>query len=289
MIARTETMYAQNESALATYESSDAIQQVEVADDMMGHGDADCMARAGTIMTISESRNVKDHPNGTLRFLPVLKDDVIEKPTVAEEARGEDVVREGGDTLSKHRQEDEYKKYKAIYDADPDRIPQPDWGGTSNDDYWASGYFNFNRHIRDGQALSSQEQLMASRLQGLMKPSSSPKITYRGVPKFDGSLAPGNVLSFKEPLSTSYNPYTARGFRGPGILEDGETSLLFMVRSPKGTRAIVTNGLEQEVTLDFGTRWRVIGEHRNPVKGPGLGGDLETIGHERIIEVEVIK
>ena len=83
MIARTETMYAQNESALATYESSDAIQQVEVVDDMMGHGDADCSARAGTILSIAESRNVKDHPNGTLRFLPVLKDDVIKKPTVA--------------------------------------------------------------------------------------------------------------------------------------------------------------------------------------------------------------
>ena len=82
LIARTETMYAQNESALATYEASDAVQQVEVADDMMGHGDADCSARAGTIMSISESRNVRDHPNGTLRFLPVLKDDVIKKPTV---------------------------------------------------------------------------------------------------------------------------------------------------------------------------------------------------------------
>ena len=72
LIARTETMYAQNESALATYEASDAVQQVEVADDMMGHGDADCSARAGTIMSISESRNVRDHPNGTLRFLPIV-------------------------------------------------------------------------------------------------------------------------------------------------------------------------------------------------------------------------
>ena len=290
MIARTETMYAQNESALATYESSDAIQQVEVADDMMGHGDADCSARAGTILSIAESRNVKDHPNGTLRFLPVLKDDVIEKPTTVEEPMGQDIVRDGEDTLSKHNHGDESKKYKAIHDADPDSIPQPDWGGTSNDDYWSSGAFDFNRHIRDGQALSSQEQLMASRLKGVMKSSSSPKITYRGVSQFDGSLAPGNILSFKEPLSTSYNPYTARGFRGAGILEDGDTSLLFMVRSPKGTRAIVTNSLEQEVTLDFGSRWRVIREHRNPVKGYGrVGGELETIGHERIIEVEVIK
>ena len=79
LIARTETMYAQNESALATYESSDAVQQVEVADDMMGHGDADCSARAGTIMSIAESRNVRDHPNGTLRFLPVLRGDSLKR------------------------------------------------------------------------------------------------------------------------------------------------------------------------------------------------------------------
>ena len=32
LIARTETMYAQNESALATYEASDAIQQGQIAE-----------------------------------------------------------------------------------------------------------------------------------------------------------------------------------------------------------------------------------------------------------------
>ena len=40
-IARTETMYAQNESAMATYEASDAVQQGEIADNQTGFGDAD--------------------------------------------------------------------------------------------------------------------------------------------------------------------------------------------------------------------------------------------------------
>ena len=44
MIARTETMYAQNESAFATYEASDAIQQGrDCVDNQTGFGDADCM------------------------------------------------------------------------------------------------------------------------------------------------------------------------------------------------------------------------------------------------------
>ena len=281
LIARTETMYAQNESALATYESSDAIQQVEVADDMMGHGDADCSARAGTIMTISNARNVQDHPNGTLRFLPVLKDDVIEKPTTVEEAMGQDIVREAeGD------RNDEDRKFTLLHRADPDRIPDPLESG----DYWGGGYRNFNKNLRDGQPIFGADAKIASDLRGLMKPSSSPKITYRGVRKFDGDLTPGNVLSFREPLSTSYNPNVARTFRGrQAVVENDPDAVLFMVRSPKGTRSIVTNTPEQEVTLDFGTRWRVIKEHRKPVKEYGrVGGNLETIGHERIIEVEVM-
>ena len=72
MIARTETMFAQNQSALATYEASQSVRQVELVDDQMGHGDAACQLRNGQIMPISEARNVRDHPNGTLRFLPVV-------------------------------------------------------------------------------------------------------------------------------------------------------------------------------------------------------------------------
>ena len=79
LIARTETMYAQNESALATYEASDAIQQGEIADNQTGFGDADCMARNGFVGSLDECRRhiAQEHPQGTARVLPVLKADVV--------------------------------------------------------------------------------------------------------------------------------------------------------------------------------------------------------------------
>ena len=77
MIARTETMYAQNESAMATYEASDAVQQGQIADNQTGYGDADCMARNGFVGSLDECRRhiAQEHPQGTARVLPVLKDD----------------------------------------------------------------------------------------------------------------------------------------------------------------------------------------------------------------------
>ena len=75
LIARTETMYAQNESALATYEASDAIEQGEIVDNQTGFGDADCIARNGFVGTLDECRKHIDqeHPQGTAQVLPVLK------------------------------------------------------------------------------------------------------------------------------------------------------------------------------------------------------------------------
>ena len=75
LISRTETAFAQNESALATYEASDAVIQGEIVDDQIGHGDADCMARNGFIGSLDECRRhiAQEHPNGTARVLPVLK------------------------------------------------------------------------------------------------------------------------------------------------------------------------------------------------------------------------
>ena len=73
LIARTETMYAQNESALQTYEASDAIEQGEIIDNQTGYGDADCMERNGFIGSLDECRRhiAQEHPQGTARVLPV--------------------------------------------------------------------------------------------------------------------------------------------------------------------------------------------------------------------------
>ena len=75
LIARTETMYAQNESALQTYEASDAIDQGEIIDNQTGYGDADCMERNGFIGSLDACREhiAQEHPQGTARVLPVLK------------------------------------------------------------------------------------------------------------------------------------------------------------------------------------------------------------------------
>ena len=61
----------------ATYEASDAIQQGEIIDNQTGFGDADCMARNGFIGSLDECRRhiAQEHPQGTARVLPVLKDD----------------------------------------------------------------------------------------------------------------------------------------------------------------------------------------------------------------------
>ena len=74
LIPRTETMYAQNESALATYEASDAIQQGQIADNQTGYGDADCIARNGFVGPLDECRRhiAQEHPQGTARVLPVV-------------------------------------------------------------------------------------------------------------------------------------------------------------------------------------------------------------------------
>ena len=79
LIARTETAYAQNQTALAAYESSDAIQQGEIIDNQTGFDDADCIARNGFVGSLAECRLhiAQEHPQGTARVLPVLKADAV--------------------------------------------------------------------------------------------------------------------------------------------------------------------------------------------------------------------
>ena len=70
LIARTETMLAQNESTLSAYEGTRTVQAVHAADDQMGHGDEPCSIRDGQLFSLAEARTITDHPNGTLGWLP---------------------------------------------------------------------------------------------------------------------------------------------------------------------------------------------------------------------------
>ena len=72
VIARTETMHAQNVSTLTAYENVDEILQVEAKDNQIGFDDEDCSARDGQIFSLAEAKAISDHPNGTLLWLPVV-------------------------------------------------------------------------------------------------------------------------------------------------------------------------------------------------------------------------
>lgn len=73
MIARTETKYAQNVSALATYRTTDVVTGLLCFDAQAGATDADCEERDGRIFTFAEAEalTANEHPNGTLSFAPV--------------------------------------------------------------------------------------------------------------------------------------------------------------------------------------------------------------------------
>lgn len=74
MIARTETRYAQNFSAVTTYRGVDILGGVRAID---GGGDEDCAARNGSLYSFDNAQLEMDreHPNGTLSFAPVTREE----------------------------------------------------------------------------------------------------------------------------------------------------------------------------------------------------------------------
>lgn len=74
LIARTETRYAQNFSTLSLYRESDVLEGVRAYD---GNTDLDCAMRDQELFTFSEAQTEMDreHPNGTLSFAPVTREE----------------------------------------------------------------------------------------------------------------------------------------------------------------------------------------------------------------------
>jgi hypothetical protein len=69
LIARTETMYAWNSSAIESY----ADHGVEMVEPQDGDQDEECAARmARGAVTLEEALDDEDHPNGTLAWMPVI-------------------------------------------------------------------------------------------------------------------------------------------------------------------------------------------------------------------------
>jgi HK97 family phage portal protein len=71
-IARTETKNAQNMSSLEAYKSG-GVMQVEIVDGQLATSDEDCINRNGDVISIDDAENIKEHPNGTLSWSPVIE------------------------------------------------------------------------------------------------------------------------------------------------------------------------------------------------------------------------
>lgn len=72
MIAHTESRYAQNVSALASYQQSQVVGALLVFDAQLGPTDAECEERNGRVISFEEAQEIAatEHPNGTLSFGP---------------------------------------------------------------------------------------------------------------------------------------------------------------------------------------------------------------------------
>lgn len=68
-IARTEMMFAYNQSSLATY-GEYGVRFVQAID---GDKDEQCAERDGKVFSILDAQGIDDHPNGTLDWLPVTE------------------------------------------------------------------------------------------------------------------------------------------------------------------------------------------------------------------------
>ncbi len=90
-------------------------------------------------------------------------------------------------------------------------------------------------------------------LSRLMTPLSDDfTVTHRGIGTLPEKLKAARVGEI----------YTEPGFwsssKGAGVAENFSASTLVEISSPRGTRAVVANRLEAEVTLDAGTKYRVL-------------------------------
>ena len=78
LIARTETSFAQNDSAIATYTEADGIDQIQIVDAQLGDETDDaCVQIDGLVVSIEEAQSIDrlQHPACTRDFLPYFEDD----------------------------------------------------------------------------------------------------------------------------------------------------------------------------------------------------------------------
>ena len=74
LIARTEIKFAENKATIEYARSSDGVVMLRARDNQTGYNDEECTDRDGRIFTPmdAERQLVREHPNGTLEFEPII-------------------------------------------------------------------------------------------------------------------------------------------------------------------------------------------------------------------------
>ena len=271
VIARTETKWAQNKSSIAAYKGSEAITHVRVFDAQgAGETDSSCQTADGQIWTFDKADDEPlQHPNCTRNF----------SPHVARDAQGNLIPPDNLDDLPSVTSAPTSPSLPSPA-AEPPLPPIPDGParrGLNSDDfrafeysnrdhrnlpgyiaesadpslysYTGKGYEELNAAMRIGARLSDGNKEILNGLNKLMTPLPDDQLLFRGITG-RVEFQKGSSYPINTPMSTTRSPVNAAGFSRNGTMLE--------LHAPKGSRAIITNEIEQEIILQPGQSFRVI-------------------------------
>ena len=126
-------------------------------------------------------------------------------------------------------------------------------------DYLGTGHADLNRRLRDDLPLSDEQKAVLVEIEMEMAPTQSEHVAYRGEKAIKGvdlwsGVQPGVTHGFEQIVSTSLDVRVAAS----GHFMMGEGAVLWQIRVPTGTSAIVTNHFEYEMILGGKTKVRVL-------------------------------
>ena len=314
VIAKTETRYAQNQSALATYGRMDVVTGVRAWDAQAGATDAECEQRDGLVFSIADAEieTGHEHPLGTLAWTPYNE-------------------RRGATPPPAPTAPPAAPPYQSLarrgFPEDQVRISQADWDTLADDfahladseldqaiySYQHTGFENMNRFLR-GQALEREPFISPEELIEYYRTASQKIVTvarthvdelgeravFRGdiwdeVKRGKFDLKAGDTVDMTGFTSTSGNLDTAAEFAAK--LREGayvdlphygiQRRITWEFRNPGDARGIILRdgGLkERELFMVPGTRARVL-DVIEDAKLPFYGDELAVNRH---IVVEIV-
>lgn len=267
-LARTEVIAAHATASLSAYREA-GLEGVAVRAEWATAGDeqvcAECEAMEGRVFTLDEAEGmIPLHPNCRCAFIPVIEDptgaelgdvavtdDFVPAPVAPVDPMAFDYLRATADERAQIWNSGAHSKIVSSHGSLPEYVSR-----TSNptlNSYVGNGYKRINTALREGRETSS-----IKKLRKLFTPTTQEYRVYRGI-RTSGfadaaALDAGDTFVTSGLTSTARSPATSLSFAGT----DG---VLFQIRVPQGTRAIITNSGETEMILDHSTKIRITGKH----------------------------